>query len=138
MGIEIIAGFQLCFSFLESIFSSDMLSWSPWNYSFNPLVQLQEHIILASCILMLTCFNPYKFSLHQARCHSIFICIDPGCPILCMKLTLASQISFRTFLVVLLSFPAFAATVFVFNYCVRWLYVIVIKKNSIFYGYLLG
>ena len=115
------------------IFSPVMMSWSLWNYSFNPVVQLQEHIILASCILMLTCFDPYKFSLYTkldiiAFLYVLILDVFNSYNVNEIKLGKPNFNVSERLLVVLLSFPAVAATMFVSYYCVRWFCVIVIKK----------
>ena len=116
------------------IFSSVIISWSPWNYShFNPLVQLQEHIILASCILMLTCFDPYKFSLYTKIDIIVFLYV------LILDVfnsyneheSNSSKPNYKvseSLMVVFLSLPALTATVIVSYFCIKRLHVIVTKR----------
>ena len=115
------------------IFSSVMMSWSPWDYSFNPLVQLQEHIILASCILMLTCFDPYKFSLYTKLDIIVFLYVlilgvFNSYNVYEINFSKPNYEVSESLMVVFLSLPALTATVIVSYYCIKRLYVIITKR----------
>ena len=110
-----------------------MLSWSPWNYSFNPVVQLQEHVILTFCILMLTCFNLYKFSLYTKLdiivfLYTLILDVFNSYNVYEVNFSKPNYKVSESLMVVFLSLPALTATVIVSYYCIKRLYVIITKR----------
>ena len=126
--------FSAMYFFLRIVvFSSLMMLWWPWSFTYDPKIQLEELTLFVACILILSFCNPYKLPVYTKFDILIFLYV----------VILGSLNSYNAYqdslgnpkvseilMIIYLSLPALCATGMVSLYCVRKVCVLCFESLS--------